>query len=131
MPRLLFIYRTSLCDIYSRVAFINGSSPERQSLEKLSIDTTELEDSGPFADVEGKNCSKYLSLFFLYLPSRRHIHVLRASRIVGVAQLLFKSSNYFVQHFRTCRHYSRAVSDRANMVYSPYVSNMPPEGHQL
>ena len=40
------------------------------------------------------------------------------SRIVGVAQLLFESSNYFVQHFRRCGDClrARAVSDRANTV---------------
>ena len=38
------------------------------------------------------------------------------SRIVGVARLLFKSGDYFIQHFRRCGDYSRAASDRANTV---------------
>ena len=42
--------------------------------------------------------------------------MLRASRIVGVARLLFESGYYFVQRFRRCGHYSRAASDQANMV---------------
>ena len=28
-----------------------------------------------------------------------HVHVLRASRIVGVARLLFENSDYFIRHF--------------------------------
>ena len=38
--------------------------------------------------------------------------MLHASRIVGVAQLLFESGDYFVQHFRRCGHYSRAATNR-------------------
>ena len=44
--------------------------------------------------------------------------MLCASRIVGMAQLLFESGDYFVQHFRRCGHYLRAASDRANTVGS-------------
>ena len=43
----------SLCSVYLRVAL--AELPERQSVEKWLIDTTELEDSGPFADIEGWN----------------------------------------------------------------------------
>ena len=42
--------------------------------------------------------------------------MLHASRIVGVARLLFESSDYFIQHFRRCGDYSRAASDRTNIV---------------
>ena len=38
--------------------------------------------------------------------------MLRASRTVGVARLLFESSDYFVQHFWRCGHYSRAATNR-------------------
>ena len=42
--------------------------------------------------------------------------MLRASQIVGLAQLLFESGDYFIQHFRRCGDYLRAASDRANTV---------------
>ena len=42
--------------------------------------------------------------------------MLRASRIVGVARLLFESGDYFVHHFRRCGDYLRAASDRVNTV---------------
>ena len=35
-----------------------------------------------------------------------------ASRIVGVAWLLFESSDYFIQHFRRRGNYSRAATNR-------------------
>ena len=44
--------------------------------------------------------------------------MLCASRIVGVARLLFESGDYFVLHFRRCGDYSRATSDRVNVVSS-------------
>ena len=49
-----FVRRLFKSGDYSRAAFINTSSCQkaRQSLEKLSIDRTDLGDSGPFADVE-------------------------------------------------------------------------------
>ena len=87
----------------------------RQSLEKRPIETTELGDSDHFADVEKvRTCSRRLlsDCCYLYLPSRRHIDVLRASWIVGVARLLFKRGNYFIQHFWRCGHYSRVVTNR-------------------
>ena len=44
--------------------------------------------------------------------------MLRASRIVGVVQLLFESSDCFVQHFRRtwCGDYLKTASDQANAV---------------
>ena len=57
-PRLLFIsspefvQRLFESDDYSREAFINTSSCQRLTLEKRSIDTIDLGDSGPFADEE-------------------------------------------------------------------------------
>ena len=38
--------------------------------------------------------------------------MLRASRIVGVARLLFESGEYFISHFRRCGDYSRVVTNR-------------------
>ena len=32
----------------------------------------------------------------------RHVHMLRASQIVGMVRLLFESRDYFIQHFRRC-----------------------------
>ena len=47
-------HRLSLCGVYSRAATIREWRllPHRQSLEKRSMDTTDLVDSGPIADVE-------------------------------------------------------------------------------
>ena len=45
---VLSFVRVKLCGIIN----ISIKLPERQFLEKLLIDTTDLGDSGPFADVE-------------------------------------------------------------------------------
>ena len=69
--------------------------PERQSLEKWSIGTTDLGDSGSFADVElvldCLSCTCHASRTSLVT---RHVHMLRARH--GVATIrerrLFRSS---------------------------------------
>ena len=38
--------------------------------------------------------------------------MLRVSRIVGVARLLFESGHYFVQYFWRCGDYFRVATDR-------------------
>ena len=59
-----------------------------------------------------RTCFRQLSCTCHRERVARHVHVLRASRIVGVARLLFESGDYFVHHFRRCGDYSRAATNR-------------------
>ena len=45
--------------------------------------------------------------------------MLHASRIVGMAWLLFESGSYFIQHFRRCADYLRGAINREQHLIEP------------
>ena len=118
-----------MCTYYQMPWLLFISSPEfvqhllipvAQSIQKWSIDTAELGDLGPFANVE--ECyilfAKYLSCTCHRERAVRHVHMLMcfSNSRCGVATIQEQRLLNFIQHFRRCGEYSRAASDRANTV---------------
>ncbi len=91
-------HHLSLCGIYLRAVFITIPVATREAIRRETCRWCHWTWS-PSADVEAERVV-------------RHVHVLRASPILGVAWLLFESGDYFVQHSWRCGDFSRAATNR-------------------
>ena len=94
---IYFIAR--VCD-YSRVAFTNRVAV-REVIHRETVDWYRWTRSLCWCRLKlVLGLYRYFSCTCYREWVARHVHVLRASRIVGVAQRLFKSGDYFIQYFR-------------------------------